>query len=356
MTDLKAGNGAANALGTLRAANASDAPDALDALALSGVTSVFALPGPLFDVLPTAVYVCDQDGLVLRFNRRAAELWGRSPKLSDPEDRFCGSFRMYRADGRLLPHRECPMAEVVRTGVSVRDQEVTIERPDGSRGTALVNIEALRNADGEVVGAVNCFQDVSERKQAEAKMRILAREVDHRAKNLLSLVQATVHLTKADTVHDFKAAIEGRIKALSNAHTLLAESRWAGVDLRTLVTEELSPYCGDGASRAEIEGHDLILKPQSAQTIAMVLHELTTNAVKYGALSVASGRIRVEWLRPGDGKLVLRWKETKGPPVKPPARQGFGTRVIASLVRTEKGAVLYDWCPDGLACEISIQE
>jgi len=162
------------------------------------------------------------------------------------------------------------MAEVVRTGVSVRDQEVTIERPDGSRGTALVNIEALRDADGEVVGAVNCFQDVSERKQAEEKMRILAREVDHRAKNLLSLVQATVHLTKADTVQDFKAAIEGRIKALSNAHTLLAESRWAGVDLRTLVTEELSPYCGDGASRAEIEGHDLILKPQSATTDASI--------------------------------------------------------------------------------------
>jgi hypothetical protein len=98
------------------------------------------------------------------------------------------------------------MAEVVRTGISVRDQEVTIERPDGSRGVALVNIEALRDPEGTIIGAVNCFQDITERKQAEEQIRVLAREVDHRAKNLLSLVQATVHLTKAETAEDFKAA------------------------------------------------------------------------------------------------------------------------------------------------------
>jgi PAS domain S-box-containing protein len=319
------------------------------------VIPVFELPGLLFDLLPTAVYVCDQDGLVLRYNRRAAALWGRSPKLGDPEDRFCGSYRMYRADGRLLPHSECPMAEVVRTGTPVRDQEVVIERPDGSRGTALVNIEALRDATGRVIGAVNCFQDISERKQAEQQMRTLAREVDHRAKNLLALVQAAVHLTQADTVQEFKTAIEGRIHALSNAHTLLAQSRWAGADLHTLVAEELSPYRSQGSSRAVIDGPGLILEPQSAQSIAMVLHELTTNAVKYGALSVPSGRVRVAWSAPTDGKFVLRWTETDGPPVKPPARKGFGTRVIDTVLRAEMGEARYDWRADGLACEISIK-
>src|ERR1700716_1705339 len=99
------------------------------------------------------MYVCDRDGLVLRYNRRAAELWGRSPKLGDPSERFCGSYRMYRLDGGPLAHPECPMADVLRTGLSVHDQEIVIERPDGSRGIALVNIDALRDAGGNVIGA-----------------------------------------------------------------------------------------------------------------------------------------------------------------------------------------------------------
>jgi PAS domain S-box-containing protein len=125
------------------------------------------LPARLFEQLPFAVYVCDRDGLVLRYHRRAAELWGRSPKLGDPNERFCGSLRMYHPDGSLLPHHQCPMADVLRTGVSVRQQEVHIERPNGMRGVALVDIEALKDSSGNIVGAVNCFQDITERKQAE---------------------------------------------------------------------------------------------------------------------------------------------------------------------------------------------
>ncbi len=292
MTVLNESNGVTNVLGEM------------NGFALGEVIPVFELPGVLFDLLPTAIYVCEQDGLA---------------------------------------------------GISVRDQEVQIERPDGSRGTALVNIDAVRDTDGKVVGAVNCFQDISERKQAEDQLRILARELDHRSKNLLALVQATVLLTKAETADDFKAAIEGRIRALSNAHTLLAEARWAGADLRKLVTEELSPYCSEEASRADVDGPDLVLEPQSAQSIAMVLHELTTNAVKYGALSGSSGRVRVQWTRPVDGKLVLCWNEAGGPPVKPPTRRGVGTRLIDNVIRAAKGEVRYKWGADGLACEISIE-
>jgi hypothetical protein len=155
---------------------------------------------------------------------------------------FCGEwYRMYRADGSLLPHHQCPMADVLRTGVSVREQEVHIERPNGVRGIALVDIEALRDGAGNIVGAVNCFQDITERKRAEEHEKILAREMDHRAKNLLALIQATVHLTQADTVKEFRAAIEGRLQALSNAHTLLAESRWVGAKLHTLVAAAGTP-------------------------------------------------------------------------------------------------------------------
>ena len=156
---------------------------------------VFELPARLFEQLPFAVYVCDRDGLVLRYNRRAAELWGRSPKLGDPNERFCGSYRMFRPDGSLLPHHQCPMADVLRTGISVRQQEVHIERPDGLRGIALVDIEAVKDSDGNVVGAVNCFQDITERKRSEAQIVNLAHEAEHRTKNILSTVLATVRLS-----------------------------------------------------------------------------------------------------------------------------------------------------------------
>ncbi len=302
----------------------------------------FELPARLFEQLPFAIYVCDRDGLVLRYNRRAAELWGRTPKLGDPNERFCGSYKMFRPGGSLLPHHECPMADVLRTGVPVREQEVHIERPNGSRGIALVDIEAVEDSDGNIIGAVNCFQDITERKQAEEREKMLARELDHRAKNLLALVQATVQLTRADTVEDFRTAIGGRLRALSNAHTLLAQSRWTGASLHSLVTEELAPYNIKGISRARIDGSELVLEPKSAQAIAMVLHELTTNAVKYGALSVPSGRLRVEWSR-GETQLVIRWSEADDPPVKPPSRQGFGTRVVGQVVKAElKGKLVFE--------------
>jgi PAS domain S-box-containing protein len=332
-------NGVANAAGV--------------ALGLGDEEQAFELPPRLFEQLPFAVYVCDRDGLVLRYNRRAAELWGRSPKLGDPNERYCGSYRMYRADGSLLPHHQCPMADVLRTGVSVREQEVHIERPNGLRGVALVDIEAVKDGAGNIIGAVNCFQDITERKRAEEYKQVLSREVDHRAKNLLALVQATVHLTQADTVKEFKAAIEGRLRALSNAHTLLADSRWAGAELHTLVTEELAPYELEGTGRADIIGPKLVLQPQLAQSIAMVLHELATNAVKYGALSIPSGRLRLEWSR-GETHLVIRWSESDGPPVKPPQRQGFGTRVVDRAVQELQGKLRFQWNPEGVACEITI--
>jgi PAS domain S-box-containing protein len=144
-------------------------------LGLRDQEQAFELPAQLFEQLPFAVYVCDRDGLLRRYNRRAAELWGRSPKLGDPDERFCGSHRMFRPDGSLLQHHQCPMADVLRTGASVREQEVHIERPNGSRGIALVNIEAIKDSRGNIVSAVNCFQDVTERRLAEdAALRLAA--------------------------------------------------------------------------------------------------------------------------------------------------------------------------------------
>jgi signal transduction histidine kinase len=125
----------------------------------------------LFDLSPVAVYSCDSAGVIQRFNQHAAELWGRRPELGDTDERFCGSFKLFRADGSFMPHEQCPMAEVVDGKLSeVVDSEVLIERPDGSRLTVVVNIRPLKNQRGEVTGAINCFHDITERKRAESQL------------------------------------------------------------------------------------------------------------------------------------------------------------------------------------------
>ncbi len=126
----------------------------------------------LLEALPVAAYVCDAAGLLVRFNRKAVELWGRTPMLGDAADRYCGSLRLYRIDGGILPHDQCPVADVLRTGRAVEDQEVMIERPDGSRVTAVANIVALRDATGAIAGAVNCLlYDITARKRSDAALR-----------------------------------------------------------------------------------------------------------------------------------------------------------------------------------------
>jgi nitrogen fixation/metabolism regulation signal transduction histidine kinase len=126
----------------------------------------------LFDLVPVAVYTIDRDGVIQNFNRRAAELWGRAPAWGDTDERFCGSYKLFRPDGTFMPHPECPMAQVV-TGalVEVRDAEVIIERPDTSRITVVVNIRPQKNPSGEVIGAINCFYDITERKRQEEVLR-----------------------------------------------------------------------------------------------------------------------------------------------------------------------------------------
>ncbi|MGH6672795.1 MAG: PAS domain-containing protein [Xanthobacteraceae bacterium] len=145
--------------------------------------------GQLFDLLPVAVYVCDPSGLIIYYNNHAARLWDRSPGLNDPTDRFCGSYRMYHLDGGPIDHTDCPMAEVLKTGISVQNREIVVERADGSRAVVLVNINPFKDRSGAVLGAVNCFQDVTERKRTERQISALAGEAEHRAKNILAAVQ-----------------------------------------------------------------------------------------------------------------------------------------------------------------------
>jgi two-component sensor histidine kinase len=233
-------------------------------------------------------------------------------------------------------------------------QEAVVERPDGTRVPFMAFPSILRDSTGKVVGAVNMFVDITERKRSEEHIAILAREAEHRAKNILATVQATVHLSQSDTADGLKHAIEGRIQALANVHRLFVESRWTGAELRSLVSQELSPYGRDGETRMRIDGPTILLKPDTAQTIDITLHELATNAAKYGALSVPTGKVLVEWLLAPDGRVVVRWTETDGPPVSPPTRRGFGTHVMESMIGQMHGDMHFDWRAEGLACEVTM--
>jgi two-component sensor histidine kinase len=246
------------------------------------------------------------------------------------------------------------MADVLRTGISVREQEVHIERPDGLRGVALVDIEAIKDSDGNVVGAVNCFQDITERKRSEAQIVNLAREAEHRTKNILSTVLATVRLSQSDTSDNLKQLIEGRIGALAKVHPLFVESRWAGAELHRLATQELLAYSGGRKARVRIDGPAVMLEPSTAQTTAISLHELATNAAKYGSLSAAGGHVEISWSLRADGKLSLRWIESGGPAATPPTHRGFGTRIMENMIGQLKGEVRFDWRGQGLTCEINL--
>jgi two-component sensor histidine kinase len=173
------------------------------------------------------------------------------------------------------------------------------------------------------------------------------------------VVQSVVQLTRAKDADSLKDAVMGRIQSLARAHSLLAAGRWEGVDLRQLMTEELAAYAGRDLGRVTIEGSSLHLRPTAAQALGLVIHELATNAVKYGALSTLSGRLAIDWSLthgPDEGqRLRLRWVERGAQQVSPPTRKGFGTTVIRSSVERQLGGrIALDWLRDGLACEISI--
>ena len=254
-----------------------------------------------------------------------------------------------------LPALLTQLKETIANDRSLESFEFECDLPEIGRRTLLLNACLLAVPGRSARLALLSFHDITAHKEAEKRMRMLAHEVDHRAKNQLAVLQAMVHFTRGDTPEGIKAAIEGRIRALSKAHTLLAESRWTGANLRTLVNEEISPYCLEGTSAAVVDGPSVVLPPQPAQLIAMVLHELATNAAKYGALSVPEGRVKIEWLHTLHGKLVLRWTETDGPAVKPPSHQGFGTRLLDQVVRAQlNGKTRFDWRSEGLACEIEV--
>jgi PAS domain S-box-containing protein len=293
-----------------------------------------------------AIISKDLNGIITTWNQGAERIFG-----------YTAEEAIGKPGSILIPpdrqDDEPAILDRIRRGERIDHYETTRLCKHGGRIDISLTVSPIKNAEGKIIGASKIARDITESKQSQVQIANLAHEAEHRAKNVLATVQAVVRLSQSDTPAGLKDAIEGRIQALANVHTLFVQSCWTGADLRSLVTQELAPYCRDGEPRARFDGLNAMLEPNTAQATAMILHELATNAAKYGALSVPEGSIRVACSRAEDGGLVLRWAENGGPPVKPPTRRRFGTQVMDTLIRTQlKGEMRSDWSVDGFACEI----
>lgn len=439
----------------------------------------------VLDALPIGIYACDGEGQILRVNRKAIQLWGRAPRLLDPAQRFCGSFRVESLDGQFIPPDQTPMARAVLHGESFDGAEAVVHNPDGKRWVARVYVKPLRDGDGGVVGAINCFEDVTqehdmrhalarqqrtfdlamiaarmgtwrytfadnicvydenaqrlygltearflhdeagveekfhpddiplmwsrvqkaltpdgdgryeveyrvkqldgswrwlsawglvefeghgaerkpvaiagasrdltELKSAEEQQRLLVNELNHRVKNTLATIQsiATQTIRSADDLKSARAALDSRIISLAQAHDLLTDRSWSGADIREVVIRAMSPFAAD---QINLSGPSREISPHQALALSLALHELATNAAKYGALKVPEGRIHLAWHVDGP-VLHLNWRESGGPPVTPPSRRGFGSRLLEDgLVHDLGGQTKLDYAADGVRCEMS---
>src|SRR6476661_8334872 len=263
----------------------------------------------LLQALPAAIYTTDADGRITFFNRACVEFAGRTPKVGEM---WCVTWKLFWPDGAPLAHEDCPMAIAIKENRPVRDVEAIAERPDGSRICFMPYPTPLRDENGALIGAVNMLVDITTRKQAEERMMMLTGEVDHRSNNLLAVIQAMLRLTKADTAEEFQTAFQGRLSALANVQRLFSVSRWTGANKQRIIEEELRPY---GSTRVRMIGGDVRLPSTLAQAIAVSVHELATNAAKYGSLSGPSGKIDISWQIDATDNLLLHWKESGGPRV-----------------------------------------
>jgi len=223
----------------------------------------------------------------------------------------------------------------------------------------LVSAAPLRIAGDRISGAVIAMVDLSQRKAAEKQQNLLMRELDHRVKNILAMVVSISARTASntDTVHAFQKAFSNRIQALAATHTLLLENSWSSLMLRDIVMAELAPYIETAADQVIVEGLNVAITPRAAIAFGLIVHELATNAVKYGALSQQGGRVAVRAVghnNEANGAFVLEWRESGGPLVTPPERQGFGHTVITRSLQYSGGGAEFDFDPSGLVCHVSI--
>jgi PAS domain S-box-containing protein len=281
--------------------------------------------GAVVDSSDDAIVSKSLDGIITSWNKGAERLFnytadeaiGQPITMIIPQDRL--------DEERMILAR-------IRRGERIDHFETVRQPKHGGLIRISLTVSPVRNAEGKTVGASKIARDITEQKQNQEHIGVLAREAEHRSKNVLSNVQAIVNLSQSDTSEGLKHVISGRIQAMSNVHSLFVETRWIGAELSAIATQELAPYLDEHEKRVSMEGPETLLKPDVAQAVAVILHELATNASKYGALSDANGQIKLTWARSEEGQLTLRWTELGGPSVIVPERRGFGSRLIERTV------------------------
>ncbi|WP_246668095.1 MULTISPECIES: PAS domain S-box protein [Bradyrhizobium] len=287
------------------------------------------------------------DGIITSWNKAAERIFGYSAAeaigqpitLVIPEDR--------QSEEREILTR-------IRRGERIEHFETVRRRRNGSSIMVSLTISPVKDNFGNIIGASKIARDITEQKRDQERISVLAREAEHRSKNILAIVQAIVNLSQSATSEGLKEMISGRIQAMSNVHSLFVATRWLGAEVSAIAKQELAPYLSEHDRRVRMDGLQTVLDPTAAQAVAVVLHELATNASKYGALSSPKGQIRLAWSRGKDGQLAIRWTEFGGPRVKMPERKGFGSRLIEGTLSQLGGKVLFDWRAEGLDCDIAV--
>ena len=299
----------------------------------------------IVDSSDDAIVSKNLDGIITSWNSGAERVFGYSASeaigqpitLVIPQDR--------QSEEREILTR-------IRRGERIDHFETVRQRKNGSLIVVSLTVSPVKDANGKIVGVSKIARDITEQKKNQELIVTLAREAEHRSKNLLANAMATVNLSQSSSPEGLREVIAGRIQALANVCSLFAESRWIGAEVSAIVTQELAPY-SDG-KRTAIDGPQTLLAPDAAQAVAVALHELATNAAKYGALSSPDGHVRLEWSHAAAGSLRLRWMETGGPVAQEPTRAGFGTRIVEQMIVQQKGKVRFDWREEGLVCEITL--
>jgi PAS domain S-box-containing protein len=305
---------------------------------------------------PDALFLLDPGGRVTVANPAASRLLGWS------RDELVGQVlhdmaHHHHADGRPFSASECPLAQAHRNGAVLDGYETTFFRKDGRPVEVLCSAAPIWG-DGQIIGSVQIAHDITERRRAEEHQRLLVNELNHRVKNTLATVQAMAiqSIRSARTPEDVRRALEPRLLTLAKAHDILTRETWEGADLRDIVAAAVDLHQASGPTRFRTQGPPVRLEPRTALALTLALHELATNAVKYGALSNEIGCVAITWEITGEGDdrhLGLAWRETGGPPVAKPTRTGFGSRLIERSLAGELAAdVKLAFAPDGVVCTI----
>lgn len=297
------------------------------------------------------VIVCDAHGRITHATE-AVRLLRADPVLGE---RFGTAFPLKFAIGSGLMDAD-DLVAVALAGSAMRGIDATLPGADGDKDV-LLSAAPLRLADAAVGGCVITMIDLSERKAVEAQQAFLVNELTHRVKNTLTLVSAISMRTiaGATSLDDFRDRFSRRLGALAATHDLLVQRKWSRLSLRDLVVAEVAPYLPPRSDRIVLEELDVSIQPRSAIALGLVIHELVTNAVKYGALSNEAGTVTVEAECADDGALEILWREAGGPPVRVPERTGFGQTLIArSLGSGPDAGATVEFRPDGVLCRMRI--